>query len=195
MKKIVGLLAVLSVLFLISGCGVMRTLTTKSFTFHYDVGNPPAIDSPAGTPAGDPLVVSTHADISDDLVKKFDKFNGGIDWAGMKYTAELKRGTDLNLKMLASLTPPTGSGLDVVIPSDAVQIEDITLTAAQSVVIRDETVEGSRNPALRDFIKAILDASTGNIRVYIYFVVSSPDGGRLEVTNISIDGKAHGSLF
>lgn len=195
MKKVVVSLSVISILMLLSGCGVMRSLTTKYFNFSYNVGNPPAIDSPVGTPDGHPLVVSAHADIADDLVKKFDKYNGGIDWAGMKFNAELTHGTQMNLKMLASLTAPAGSGTDIVIPSDAVQIEDITLTAAQSVIVRDETVDGSRNEPLRKFISDILHNSNGNLRVYIYFAVSSPSGGRLVATNISINGKAHGSLF
>ncbi|MHB1458865.1 MAG: hypothetical protein ACYC0V_18290 [Armatimonadota bacterium] len=195
MKKVADLLIVVLILFLLNGCGVMRTLTTKYFTFSYNVGDPPAIDSPVGTPNGDPLVVATHADIADDLIKKFDKYNGGIDWAGMKFTAELKRGTQMNLKMLASITPPTGSGMSIVIPSDAVQIEDISLTAAQSIIIRDETIEGNRNEPLRKFISDMLQNSSGNLRVYIYFVTATPDGGKLVVTNISINGKAHGSLF
>ena len=195
MKNIISLLIAISILLLVGGCGVMRTLTTKSFNFSYDVGNPPAIDSPVGTPSGHPLVVSTYANIADDLVKKFDKYNGGIDWAGMKFTAQLTRGTQVNVKMLVSITPPTGSGTNVVIPPDAIQIEDITLTAAQNVIIRDETVDGSRNEPLRKFISDTLQNSSGNLRVYIYFAVSSPDGGGIEVTSISINGKAHGSLF
>jgi hypothetical protein len=195
MKTAVSLIVTISILLLVSGCGVMRSLTTRYFNFSYTVGNPPALDSPTGTPAGKPLVVSTYADITDDLVKKFDKYNGGIDWAGMKFTAELKRGSQVNLKLLASLTPPSGSGTDVVIPSTATQIEDITLTTAQNIIIRDETVDGNRNEPLRNFISNMLHDSNGNVRVYIYFVVSSPEGGRLEVKGISINGKAHGSLF
>lgn len=196
LKILAGLLIAITVVILVGGCGAVRSLTTRNFMFAYDVGNPPAIDSPVGTPAGHPLVVTTHADITDDLVKKFDKFHGGIDWAGMKFRAELTRGNDVNLKLLASLTPPTGSGTDVALPADASLIEDITLTSALRVITRDETTTGAHNEALRKFIADTLNSSSGgNVRVYIYFEVSSSSGGRLVVTNISINGKAHGSMF
>lgn len=177
-----------------TGCGVLRGLTTKYFSFNYPIPSPPAIDSPVGTPEGSPLVVSSSANITDDLVTKFDKFHGGVDWAGMRYTASLTRGESVNLQLLTSLTAPTGSGTNVTIPADAALIEEVALTSSNNTITKNETASNQNEP-LRSFIESALSKTSGSIRVYIYFRVTSPTGGRLVISNVGLQGKAHGSLF
>ena len=195
MKTTCILLIIILLIPFVNGCGALRSLTTKHFDFDYTVSNPAVFDSPTGTPDGEALVTSTYATIADDLVNKFDKYHGGIDWAGLKYNAQLQRGDEVRLKLMASLNAPIGSGMNIELPDNAALISDITLTSADNTIIKDETTIGNRNEALRTFLEDTLDNSNGMFKVYIYFIVTSPTGGRLVVKDISISGRAHGSLF
>lgn len=194
MRSVSAILVLSVSAMMLAGCGAMRALTTKHFDFNYAVPAPPPLDSPIGTPAGHPLVVTSSATISDDLVRKFDKYHGGVDWAGLSYQATLSRGSDVSVRLMASLTAPSGSGTDVQTPADAKVIEDFTLTAAQNSITKDET-SSSPNAALQSFLNDMLNNSSGDVKVYIYFELSSPTGGRLTVQSIAIKGRAHGSLF
>ena len=179
---------------LVSGCGVARSLTTKHFDFNYSIPAPPAFDSTVGTQANQPLVLSTSATIEDDLISKFDKYHGGIDWAGMNFTANLTRGDNVNLKFLVSLTAPTGAIGAMQVPSDAVQIEDFTLTATQNTLTHTETSTTANEP-LRKFLETSVRQANGNLKIYLYFRITAPSGGRLALSKISLAGLAHGSLF
>lgn len=194
MKKIGLALTTLMLLAAVAGCGALRSLTTKHFDFSYPVPAPPVIDIPTGTTAGQPFTTAVHVDVADDLARKFDRYHGGIDWAGMQYHATLTRGSDVNVKMLASVTPPSDPGAGMQAPSDAVQIEDLTLASTQGSVTKDETA-GSPNEDLRSFMDYALRNTTGDLRVYIYFQVSAPNGGHILLDNVAIKGQAHGSLF
>ena len=187
--------AAVLVVVVLSGCGIARSLTTRHYGFNYAIKSPPPLDSTVGTPADMPFVVASNAVIADDLVSKFDKYHGGVDWAGLNYTATLSRGEAATVKFLVSLTAPTGSVGQYVVPADAVQLEDFTLTTAapQLVVTEPSTAP---NAALVTFMNTMLRNNNGGaITVYLYFKISSPSGGHLALTGISIKGIAHGSLF
>jgi hypothetical protein len=182
-------------LVVLCGCGALRSLTTQHYAFSYAIPAPPAFSSPVGTPPGEPYVTDTTVTITDELVTKFDKYHGGVDWAGLVYNADLSRGTNVNLKFLVSLTAPVTVGGVVQVPADAVQLEDFTLTSADPTLSVDET-QSTPNTALATFLANSLRTASGSLTVYLYFEVTAPSGGGdLALSQISIHGLAHGSLF
>lgn len=181
----------------LAGCGTLRSLTTRKYPFTYPVPDPGTITSPlAGT-----VVVTSSATITDDLVSKFDKYHGGIDWAGLSFTTQLGAFppgaalANVTVDFYASETAPVGTPPNVQVPADAVLIEHLALSAATPTISRQET-EASPNAGLRDFINAALRNNTGTSKtVYVYFKISSDAPGSISLNGISLNGRAYGSLF
>jgi len=97
-----------------------------------------------------------------------------VDWAGLNYTATLSRGEAATVKFSVSLTAPTGSVGQVVVPADAVKLEEFTLTSAANQLVKVEDAAHS-NLALRDFMNTALRTSPGGaMTVYLYFEITRP---------------------
>lgn len=200
MKKYLGGLLLLGLFALVlSGCGTLRALTTRHLDFNYAVPDAINLTSPVSGVA----VTTSSVTITGDLVNKFDKYHGGIDWAGLTYTATataspLASGSPfptVDVKFYASLQAPTGSFPNIQIPSDATLIEQFILSPDMPSITRDSTADSS-NPVLRDYLEKILRENTGgDKKVYLYFQVSSTEPGNLKITNLAVKGSAHGSLF
>jgi len=174
---------------LLMGCGALRSLTTKHFDFRYTVLSG-TLNFPGATPA-DSLPKFSVA-ITDDLASKDDRYHGGIDWAGLEYTAiNGSASASREVRMYAStLGNLTASELSD--PSKATLVESLTLAPGETKVV-DQLEPG--NVPLANFLAYML-GQTSDRTVYLYFKLTSDDPAvTLRISNLLIKGRAHGSLF
>lgn len=176
---------------LLSGCGAMRSLTTKRISF----GPYNAADQTFASPVAGTMVVTSSFEITGDVISKFDKYNGGIDWAGISYLAQATQpAPDINIKFYISTTAPVGAPPNVQVPAGSALIDEINLSALSPTASKN--ADADHNAALAHVIDAALRAgSGGNQTIYVYFQASTSGPGSMSITGISVKGVAHGSLF
>ncbi|HEY3413793.1 MAG TPA: hypothetical protein VGM51_12185 [Armatimonadota bacterium] len=185
----------------LSGCTLARQVTTRKFDFtqnliptrnhgdKYDTGF-----SDTGGPIG-PLPFDIV--ITGDVRDKYDKYHGGVDYAYLTYKAHTTATAPVRVRLWATLGTSVGDCPPVVngqVPEQAQVILDVTIPA--NGLVDNESTKPFNTEELRKIVEALL-MQPNNSAACVYVEADCPDdpAGNVEVTDLNVLGRAHGSLF
>ena len=185
----------------LSGCTLARQVTTKKFDFTqnliptrnhgdtYDTGF-----SDTGGPIG-PLPFDIV--ITGDVRDKYDKYHGGVNYAGLTYKAHTTSNAPVRVRLWATLGTSVGQCAPVTnnqVPDTAQVILDVTIPANGSV--DNTTTKSYDTEELRKIVEALLQQpNSAAACVYVQADCPEDPAGHVIVTELTVVGRAHGSLF
>lgn len=193
MKTRAALAIVVLAALALGGCTLTRELTTRSIGFTENLipsrnkGSSYTNLSDTGGPIG-PLPFDIQ--ITGDIRNKYDKYNGGVDWAFLTYRVTNSASAPVRIRLWATLA----TSLDEC-PFDnetSPLILDVTIQPNQTVTF-DKT-QGQNIEELRRITEALLRSPLNAAAcVYVQAECSDPTG-RITLHQLDIVGQAHGSL-
>lgn len=186
----------------LNGCTLARQATTKRFDFtqnliptrnHGDTYSTGFSDTSG--PIG-PLPFDIQ--ITGDVRDKYDKYNGGVDYAYLTYKAKTTAKAPVRVRLWATLSAGIGQCAPITpegqVPESAQVILDVTIPANGSV---DNTGTSPANAEeLRRIVEALLQ-QPNNAAACVYVQTDCLDdpAGNVIVLELNVLGRAHGSLF
>lgn len=174
----------------LTGCGVARSLTTRHLDFEQNIVpslNGGAVYQSVSDTHGPVGPLPFEIQINGDVRTKFDQYNGGVDSAYLTYAISNEGSASVRLRLWTIVA--AGSP---IFQDTAPLLLDVNIPAGQTVVVDKNTA--ARSEALRSTAETIL--RNGSVKANLYFEADSPDAAaKVTVTQLTVAGRAHGSLF
>ena len=188
----------------LTGCTLARSVTTKRMDFTENLlpsRNHGSSYSTGTTNTGTPIgPLDFDIQITGDIRTKYDKYNGGVDYAYLTFKAFNSGPAPVRVRLWATLAgdlnqcPPItvdGNG-QAQVPAEAELILDVTLPANGSL---DNYAEPPHNTEeLRRIVEALLERPD-RAAACIYTQADSTADGNITIVDLNVKGRAHGSLF
>jgi hypothetical protein len=189
----------------LAGCSVARQLTTKRIGFTENLipsRNHGDTYSTGTTDTGGPIgALPFDIQITGDVRTKYDKYNGGVDYAYLTYNAFNSGSAPVRIRLWATLAGNLNQCPAITqddqgvpqVPEEAKVILDVTLPPKGSV---NNFSDPSHNTEeLRQIVEALLQRPD-RAAACVYTQAESADpNGNVTISQLNVVGRAHGSLF
>lgn len=189
----------------LAGCSLARQVTTRGLDFSENLLPTRNHNSPYSTgttDTGGPIgPLPFDIQITGDVRNKYDKYNGGVDWAYLTFKAVNSGSQPVRVRLWATLAGSLNQCPELVVTSDgkispppeAQVILDVTLPPHSTT---NNYAEPRHNvEELRQIVQALLERPDKSAAC-VYTEADSTDGsGNITIQDLNVVGRAHGSLF
>jgi len=188
----------------LAGCSLARQATTRRLGFTENLlpsRNHGSSYSTGTTNTGGPIgPLPFDIQITGDIRNKYDKYNGGVDYAYLTWKAENTGSQPVRVRLWASLAPSlnqcsplivTEAGVQV--PEDATVILDVVLPP--KAITNNYAAPGQNVEELREIVQALLERPDKSAACVYTQAESTDPNGNITILDLNVVGRAHGSLF
>lgn len=181
----------------LAGCSLARQVTTKRLDFTQNIipernGGIPY--NPGQSDTNGPIGPTQYDIVITGEVKdKYDKYHGGVDYAYFTYRVRNVADAPIRLRLWAVASGQCPPVIEGEVPAEASQLLDINVPARQTLVF--SRGQGGNIELLRRIVENVLQRPD-RAGACIYVQAESEDkSGTFVIEDLSVVGRAHGSLF